>query len=52
VVEEAIVDVVLFAFAWLAGGGGDDAPELRNFGEHTVAERGFTTACGAGYDDE
>jgi hypothetical protein len=44
--------VVLFTFAWFAGGGGHDPPELGHFGEHTVAECGFATACGARDNDE
>ena len=52
VVEEVVIDVVCFAYAWLAGGGGHDPPELGHFSEHTVAECGFATTCGARDNDE
>jgi len=44
--------VVFFAYAWLAGGGGNDPPELRHFGEHTLAERCFATASRARNNDQ
>jgi hypothetical protein len=44
--------VVCFAYAWLTGGGGHDPAEGRHFSEHTVAECGFATTCGARDNDE
>jgi len=52
VVEEIVINVVFFAYAWLAGGGGNDPPELRHFGEHTLAERCFATASRARDNDQ
>lgn len=51
-VEKVVVDFVLFLVARGACGGGDDACDVIDFGEHAVAEGGFTAACWAGYDEE
>ena len=50
-IEKVVIDAVLFAAAWGAGGGGNHALYGRFFGQHAIADSGLAAAGGTGYDE-